>query len=389
MRRWSMLAVALTATLCVNVFIKGTPLLIPTLYTQHGLDLGRAGLLSAMPTFGMVATLLAWGYVVDLFGERIVLAVGSALTAAAAFAAASVDSLVAVGAFLLLGGMAAASSNAASGRLVVGWFPPDERGLAMGIRQTAQPLAVAVGALVIPRLAQSHGVSVALIFPAALCAFAAVVCAVGAIDPPRPERAEAPAEQLANPYRGSAVLWRIHVVSVLLMVPQALVWTFALVWLMVDHGWSAASAGAMVTVASAVGAGGRIAAGWWSDRVGARMRPTRTVALAAAVTMGVLAVADWLDYSEISIAAMMAVASMITVADNSLAFTAIAEIAGPFWSGRALGTQNTSQLLVAGLAQPLFGGLIGVVGYPVVFAVCAVFPLAAVPLVPVESRERK
>jgi len=259
----------------------------------------------------------------------------------------------------------------------------------MGIRQTAQPLAVAVGALVIPRLAQSHGVSVALIFPAALCAFAAVVCAVGAIDPPRPERAEAPAEQLANPYRGSAVLWRIHVVSVLLMVPQALVWTFALVWLMVDHGWSAASAGAMVTVASAVGAGGRIAAGWWSDRVGARMRPTRTVALAAAVTMGVLAVADWLDYSEISIAAMMAVASMITVADNSLAFTAIAEIAGPFWSGRALGTQNTSQLLVAGLAQPLFGGLISVVGYPVVFAVCAVFPLAAVPLVPVESRERK
>jgi sugar phosphate permease len=41
--------------------------------------------------------------------------------------------------------MAAASSNSASGRLVVGWFPPERRGLAMGIRQTAQPLGVGLG----------------------------------------------------------------------------------------------------------------------------------------------------------------------------------------------------------------------------------------------------
>ena len=61
----------------------------------------------------------------------------------------------------------------------------------------------------------------------------------------------------------------------------------------------------------------------------------------------------------------MVVASVITVSDNGLAFTAIAEIAGPFWSGRALGTQNTSQLLTAGIAPPLFGALIGVAGYPV------------------------
>ena len=67
--------------------------------------------------------------------------------------------------------------------------------------------------------------------------------------------------------------------------------------------------------------------------------------------------------------------------DNGLAFTAIAEIAGPFWSGRALGTQNTSQLLTAGIAPPLFGALIAVAGYPVAFAVCALFPLVALPLV--------
>jgi hypothetical protein len=82
---------------------------------------------------------------------------------------------------------------------------------------------------------------------------------------------------------------------------------------------------------------------------------------------------------------VMVVASVITVSDNGLAFTAIAEIAGPFWSGRALGTQNTSQLLTAGVAPPAFGALIGVAGYPFAFAVCALLPLVAVPLVPVDD----
>jgi len=379
-RRWSMLVIAVTATTSANVFINGVAFLIPSLQRERGLDLAYAGLLSSLPGFGLILTLIAWGYIVDRIGERIVLSLGSALIAAAAFAAASVDSLFAMGAFLLLGGMAAASSNSASGRLVVGWFPPDRRGLVMGIRQTATPLGVGLGALVIPRVADSYGISAALCFPAIVCALSAAVCALFVMDPPRPPRSEAPAEHLANPYRASSVLTRIHAVSVLLVVPQAVLWTFALVWLMTDRGWSAASAGTLVTVAQVLGAGGRIAAGRWSDVTGSRLRPIRTIALAAAAAMGLLALTDWLS-SPISVT-IMVIASVITVSDNGLAFTAIAEIAGPFWSGRALGMQNTSQLFASAASAPVFGALIGVLGYPVAFAVSAVLPLLAVPLVP-------
>lgn len=377
-----MLGIGLFATLCANVFINGVAFLIPTLHTEFGLDLAQAGLISAMPAFGMVLTLIAWGAVVDRVGERVVLSVGSGLTAAAALGAALAPSLVWVAVFLFLGGMAAASSNSASGRLVVGWFAAEQRGLAMGIRQTAQPLGVGLGALVIPRLAQSDGVGPALLFPAGMCALAAVVCAIAVVDPPRDSREQAPAEDLANPYRGSRVLWRIHAASVLLVVPQVLVWTFTLVWLMAEHGWSAASAGALVTVAQILGAGGRIAAGRWSDVVGSRLRPIRIIAAAASASMMLLALTDALD-SGWSVAVMI-VASVVTVSDNGLAYTAIAEIAGPFWSGRALGTQNTSQLLTAGITAPLFGALIGAAGFPVAFAVCALFPVLAIPLVPVQ-----
>jgi MFS family permease len=216
-----------------------------------------------------------------------------------------------------------------------------------------------------------------------VCALAAVVSAIGVLDPPRPPRAEAPADHLANPYRNSSTLWRIHAVSVLLVAPQCLVWTFALVWLMTDRGWTAAGAGAMVTFAQILGAAGRIVAGRWSDKTGSRLRPIRTIAIGAAIAMGLLALTDQL-HSPLSVVVMVA-ASVITVSDNGLAFTAIAEIAGPFWSGRALGTQNTSQLLTASIVPPVFGGLIAVAGFPLAFAVCAVFPLVALPLVPVHA----
>ena len=331
--------------------------------------------------------MIGWGYLVDRVGERLVLALGMALTAAATFAAACVDSLVAVGAFLLLGGMAAASNTAAGGRLVVGWFPPERRGLVMGIRHTASPLGVAAAALVIPHLGHHYGVAAALLFPAVLCALSAVASALGVINPHRPPHAEASPAQLANPYRGSKVLWRIHSASMLLVVPQSVVWTFTLVWLMADRGWPAAQAGVVVVVAQLLGAVGRVAAGHWSDYLSARLRPIRTIGVAAASAMLLLALAGRLD-SPLSVVVIVG-ASVITVVDNGLAFTAIAEIAGPFWSGRALGVQYTSQMVTMGATPPLFGALIAIAGYPVAFAVSAIFALAAVPVIPVHADRRQ
>ncbi|HEV7583875.1 MAG TPA: hypothetical protein VGO77_26385 [Mycobacterium sp.] len=78
---------------------------------------------------------------------------------------------------------------------------------------------------------------------------------------------------------------------------------------------------------------------------------------------------------------------MVTAAaltgDSGLPFTTIPELAGPFWSGRALSAQNALGRLMVALGPPLFGGLISAAGFPVAFAVCALFPLTALPLVPV------
>ncbi len=154
-----MLGVSQAATLCANVFINGAAFLIPALVGKHHASLVEAALLASMPNLGMMLTLIPWGYLLDRVGERIVLTLGLTMTAAAGFAAASADSMLAVGIFLILGGMAAASSLAASGRLVTGWFAEGQRAQVMGIRQTAQPLGIAVAASGHPGARQTEPVA--------------------------------------------------------------------------------------------------------------------------------------------------------------------------------------------------------------------------------------
>ncbi|MQY29668.1 MFS transporter [Nocardia aurantia] len=389
-RRWSMLGLGVFAQGSSAVIVNGTPFLLPAL-TDRGMPLATAGLLVSMPTVGLVCTLIAWGYVVDRFGERAALVAGPALTCAAgAGAAASMaaypaghtvpgSGYVLLGALLFLAGLGAGSTNGASGRVIVGWFPADQRGLAMGIRQTAQPLGVAVGALTIPAVAAAHGFSAAILIPATMAGVAAIGCLLGIADPPRP----APADDArpANPYRGDGTLWRIHLVSVLLVIPQSTVWTFALLWLHRDAHLSLTAAGAVVTGTQLLGAAGRIGAGAWSDRVGSRLRPLRTVAVAAVFSMAGLALTAWLHWWWLALP-ILAVASVITVADNGLAFTAVAEIAGPYWSGRGLGIQNTGQNLAAAAIAPVFGALITAAGFPSAYLAAALLAAAAVPLVP-------
>jgi MFS family permease len=330
--RWSIMIVSLGVAASSFLFINGVAFLIPSLEARRGIPLTEASLLSSMPSLGMVVTLVLWGCVLDRVGERTVLTTGSALTAAAAYAAASAHSMVLIGIYLFLGGMAAASCNVAGGRLVSAWFPTRQRGLAMGIRQTAQPLGIALGALFVPELAE-RGPSSGLMFLALMCTLAAVASALGIVDPPRKSRKQATEEELASPYRGSFVLWRIHAVAGLLMMPQTMTVTFMLVWLMHHHGWSVAAAGGLITVCQILGALGRIAVGRWSDRVGSRMRPVRTVAIAATVNLFLLALTD-ISASGCGVL-LMAALSVIAVLDNGLEATATTEFAGPFWSGRA------------------------------------------------------
>jgi sugar phosphate permease len=382
-RRWVVLAVGVLAQSSVCAYVYGVPFLVPALRDTRGLSLVTAGLYVAGPMMGLLLTLVAWGAAADRWGERRVMSSGLTLGAAAMTYVAFSGShgTGATVALLALGGATSASVFAASGRMVMGWFPRTERGVAMGIRQTSQPLGVGIAGLCLPVLADRVGAFPSLAVPAALCLLSAVLVVVLAPDPPRPPRS-ADAAAARSPY-ASPQLWRVHLASALLVVPQFAISTFSAEYLVRQQGWPAATAGAFVAVVQVVGAFGRIGTGWWSDRVRSRMRPMRQIAAGAALVLLVFALGD-LAAGWLAVAAL-AVGGVISVAPNGLAYTAVAEIAGARWSGRALGIQNTGGNALSSAAPVVLGTVIGASGYAVGFAVAAIAPLVAIAVTPVRT----
>ena len=409
-RAWTVLALGVLAQAAGTLLVSAPVYLIPLLHLERGMPLAAAGLLASAPTLGMVVTLVLWGAAADRSGERWVISGGLGLTALAAGAAAAASSsgLAPLAVALLLGGAAAASSNAASGRVVVGWFPRERRGLAMGVRQMSQPLGVAAAAVAVPPLASAGGPVLVFSAAAILLAVLAAACAVGIRNPPRPARASSvpaaagraggaaeaaagaarAASRAANPYRRDAFLARIHAVSVLLVLPQFALSTFGMVWLIAELDWDPIAAGVLVGASQFVGALGRIVVGGLSDRAGDRVRVLRWVAASGVAVLLLLALVGALDgWVPAALGgAVLVLATVVSVADNGLAYTSVAEAAGSDWAGRALGIQNTGQFVAASAVGPGIGAAIALLGYPAVFALVALAPLAAMPLVPREDR---
>ncbi|MFD0276848.1 MFS transporter [Kitasatospora sp. NPDC127111] len=374
-RRWLVLAVGMFAMTSGCAFQFGLPYLIPAL-RDEGLSLSRAGMLAACPTVGLVLTLTAWGAAADRWGERWVLASGLGIGGLVLLGATAVRGTVALGACFLLAGAAGASAHASSGRLILGWFPAEQRGLAMGLRQTSLPLGVAVAALLLPPLAgQGRGTALAVLGGLSV---AAALLVVGAVrDPAR--AGAGTGERAGNPYR-TPVLWRLHGAATLLVVPQFTVSVFALVFLVDERGWSPSAAGPVLACVQVAGAGARLAAGRWSDVAGSRVGPMRRLAWTASGVLAVLAAGAFAG-SGLAVAALLA-AGVLTVSTNGLSFTAVAEYAGPAWAGRALGVHTTVQNAVAACVGPTAGALIATAGFGWAYAAAVTFPLAAAAVVP-------
>lgn len=378
-QRWVVLGVGMLGLVAACAFQYGLPFLVPA-FRADGLSLTQAGTLVSAPVLGLLCAVVLWGAVTDRVGERWVLVAGLTGAAGALGCAALVESALALAGLLFVAGASAACVQVASGRLILGWFPVQQRGLAMGVRQTGQPLGVGVAALLLPPLGAGDP-GRALGFLALACFGSAVAIAIAVRDPVRDASSAGPGR---SPYRG-AYLWRVHAASALLVVPQFTVAAYAFDYLVTGRGWAASAAGPLLALAQVGGAGIRLGAGWWSDRVGSRLRPMRALSLATALVLVVLAGGAFAGW-RVAVPALL-VAAVLTVSTNGLAFTAVAERAGAAWAGRALGIQNTAQNAAAAATPPVVATLITAVGsssgYAAAFAAVLVLPLLAAAVTPV------
>jgi sugar phosphate permease len=269
--------------------------------------------------------------------------------------------------------MVGAAVNAATGRAVMSWFPASERGLALGIRQTAVPVGGGLGAVVLPALESAFGLGAAFLALALACALAAGAAFVWLREAPAfPE--DAIAGHVASPLRDRR-LWQLAAGSTLLVSVQIALTGFVVLYLHEERGLSPGAAGAVLASINVAGAALRIGLGRLSDRIGSRLRPLRTLSLGLAGSMAGAAVLT--EAPDALLVAALVAAGALSVGWNGLSFTATAELAGRERSGAALGFQQTA-LGVGCMVAPLaFAALVGATSWQVGFALLAVLPLGA------------
>ena len=124
-------------------------------FLLDGLALSRmeVGLLLPAAYLGGVLMSLPAGWVTERRGVRSSLVAGQVLTGAMVVVAALARDLAAMLVCLVIAGFGFAVLNPATGKAIIEWFPPRERGQAMGIKQAGLTFGGMASAAVLPPIA--------------------------------------------------------------------------------------------------------------------------------------------------------------------------------------------------------------------------------------------
>jgi nitrate/nitrite transporter NarK len=252
----------------------------------------------------------------------------------------------------------------------MGWFGADERGLALGIRQTAVPIGGAGAAAALPWLADAGGTKLAFLVLAAACLAGAVAAALW-----MQEAAQTPVlgDTVTAPLRDPA-MWLLSWSSSAYLTGQIAVIGFVVLFLHEHRGLAPGAAAAVLAVTHVLGGVARIAVGHWSDHVRARIRPLRVLGLALTVGLAIAAAA--VDAPLPVLVPAMVAAGVLGLSWNGLAFTAAAETAGAARSGAALGFQQTVLGVAFAVVPIAFAAIVNASSWRLGFALAALGPLA-------------
>lgn len=370
--RWAVLAAGTIVQASQAAALSGLAVLAPVLRDRYHLSLTQIGVLLGGSGIGALLTFLPWGLAADHLGERLTATVGALGAAAGLAGAAYASEFAGLVVLLSISGAFGASANTATARVVTSWFPREQRGFALGIRQTSVPIGGFVAALGIPPIADHWGSRAALVALAGVSLVAAILAVTFMIAGPIRSDVEDPAEALRHPLRDRRV-WVLSVGSALLLCTQVVMLGFIVLFLESQRGYSHPEAGAVLAAINVVGAIGRLAGGRLSDRLGTRLGLIRWIVLGTALALG--AASALVSESGVLLVPALVLGGGLAMSWNGLAVATAIELAAPRRSGAALGIQQTL-LGVSSVATPVaFAPFVAATSWRAGFGLAALFPL--------------
>ncbi|WP_333668654.1 MFS transporter [Acinetobacter guillouiae] len=173
--KWAILIVATITQACACFFVQGLGAIAPILQEDLNLSSLQIGLLVSSAQLAPLAGLLIAGELLDRYNERYVVSIGVFLVGFTLLLTTFFNSYFSLLILLFLLGFGYSSAQPGGAKAVSTWFPKNQLGLAMGIRQAGLPLGGALASLTLPFFAIRYGWHGAFIFAGCVTIFGAAL----------------------------------------------------------------------------------------------------------------------------------------------------------------------------------------------------------------------
>jgi MFS family permease len=318
------------------------------------------------------------GLLAERFGERVVLAVGTAVTATGFVVAGWAGGFAALGLVLLGAGLGSGVQHPLSSSIVSRAYETGARRTALGtynfagdLGKVALPAAVALGTTVI-----GWRVSAGVFGALGLAGAVALAVLLGKLGTGHPEPAQTTGSTRGRGEWGIRDARGFRVLSAIGMIDNATRSPFLtfLPFLLIAKGLTVAGVGGAFALLFAGGAVGKFACGFLAERVGV----IRTVVFTEAVTaIGIVTVVA------APLGMALAVLPVLGVALNgtsSVLYATVADLVAPERRARAYGLYYTLSIGASAVAPSLYGMVSDSVGVPATLTVIGLLVLVTIPL---------
>ena len=244
--RWSVLALLFAVRATMGFQYQSVAAVAPLIARDMGLTLADIGLLFGLYLAPGMALAYPGGSVGRRFGDRPVVLAGLALMVLGGAIMAFVPTWAGQIVGRLVAGVGGVLINVLMSKMVTDWFAGRDIATAMAVFVNSWPVGIAAALVVLPPIAEMHGLKAAYLFSALLVLLGLVLLAQRYTAPPRsavpgaaenamPERAALKATIVAGSIYG---LYNAGLAMVFAFGPS----------LLVEHGWPITSAGSAISL---------------------------------------------------------------------------------------------------------------------------------------------
>lgn len=367
---WVVLGLAVIAQMAGSFVSQGIYILIPIWKTDFNLSHAAAALVVTVMNGTQILSMIGLGRATDRYGERSVLSLAMTCMGLAAIAAAIfASSYIVLLCFIGLIGMLYAALQPGGTRVILRWFPPQQRGLAVGLRQAAVPLAMSIAAFILPLLAASWSWRTAVVVQGVISIAGGVFFWLfyreDAEDLSAGKKArQMPFRELVRVLGQDRAFWPVVLAGVAMSALQFSFITGAILFMANHFGIGLLLSASLFGVTQIIGIPGRVLLPTIIDRFWPGRREQclgwTMIVFATAIICYALLPAEtprWLLYG------LLAVIGFFGIGWYSLFVLQVAEISPKTAVASTLGLANTLCLLAMAVGPFIFGSIVDIAGY--------------------------